>query len=130
MKENPGKININEGGAAEVLKIAFPLILSTSAMTLQMFVDRVFLMWYDRDAMSAAMLGGILSFVFFSFFLGTATYANTFVSQYDGAKRRERIGPAVWQSVYFSVAAGLIMAAIALFSKTLLALFGHEPAIA
>jgi MATE family multidrug resistance protein len=138
MKENPGKINImvrqahhgDEGGAAEVLKIAFPLILSTSAMTLQMFVDRVFLMWYDRDAMSAAMLGGILSFVFFSFFLGTATYANTFVSQYDGAKRKERIGPAVWQSVYFSLTAGLIMAAVALFAKPLIVLVGHEPAIA
>jgi MATE family multidrug resistance protein len=138
MKENNEKININEGGpfdkaqggAAEVLKIAFPLILSTSAMTLQMFVDRVFLMWYDRDAMSAAMLGGILSFVFFSFFLGTATYANTFVSQYDGAKRKERIGPAVWQSIYFSLAASLIMAAIALFAQPLIALVGHEPAIA
>ena len=138
MKENPEKINIivrqahheNEGGWKEVLKIAFPLILSTSAMTLQMFVDRVFLMWYDRDAMSAAMLGGILSFVFFSFFLGTATYASTFVSQYDGAKRKERIGPAVWQSVYFSIAAGLIMAAIAFFDKTLIALVGHEPKIA
>ncbi|MCX5633759.1 MAG: MATE family efflux transporter [Phycisphaerae bacterium] len=130
MKEKSEKIVINEGGSAEVLKIAFPLILSTSAMTLQMFVDRVFLMWYDRDAMSAAMLGGILSFVFFSFFLGTATYANTFVSQYDGAKRKERIGPAVWQSIYFSVAAGLIMAAIALFAKPLIALVGHEPAIA
>jgi len=130
MKENTEKININEGGSKEVLKIAFPLILSTSAMTLQMFVDRVFLMWYDRDAMSAAMLGGILSFVFFSFFLGTATYANTFVSQYDGAKMRNRIGPAVWQSIYFSIAAGLIMAAIALFSKPLIALVGHEPKIA
>jgi MATE family multidrug resistance protein len=130
MKENPEKININEGGCREVLKIAFPLILSTSAMTLQMFVDRVFLMWYDRDAMSGAMLGGILSFVFFSFFLGTATYANTFVSQYDGAKRKERIGPAVWQSIYFSIAAGLIMAAIVLFAKPLIALVGHEPKIA
>jgi MATE family multidrug resistance protein len=130
MKENPEKININEGGPGQVLKIAFPLILSTSAMTLQMFVDRVFLMWYDRDAMSAAMLGGILSFVFFSFFLGTATYANTFVSQYDGANRKERIGPAVWQSVYFSIAAGLIMAAIALFDKPLINLVGHEPKIA
>jgi MATE family multidrug resistance protein len=138
MEENNEKINTivrqahhqDEGGWKEVLKIAFPLILSTSAMTLQMFVDRVFLMWYDRDAMSAAMLGGILSFVFFSFFLGTATYANTFVSQYDGAKRKERIGPAVWQSVYFSIAAGWIMAAIALFAKPLIALVGHEPAIA
>ncbi len=130
MKENPEKININEGGAKEVLKIAFPLILSTSAMTLQMFVDRVFLMWLDRDAMSAALLGGILGFVFFSFFLGTASYANTFVSQYDGAKRKDRIGPAVWQSIYFAVAAGLFMAAFSLFGRPLITLVGHEPEIA
>ncbi|MBU1261035.1 MAG: MATE family efflux transporter, partial [Planctomycetes bacterium] len=120
MKENPEKININEGGYFEVLKIAFPLILSTSAMTVQMFVDRVFVMWLDRDAMSAAMMGGILSFVPFSFFLGTVTYASTFVSQYDGAKMRNRIGPAVWQSIYFSIAAGLIMASIALFARPII----------
>ena len=126
IKEN----NINEGGCKEVLKIAFPLILSTSAMTLQMFVDRVFLMWYDRDAMSAAMLGGILNFTFFSLFLGTATYANTFVSQYDGANRKDRIGPAVWQSIYFSIAAGVVMAAITLFDKKIIALVGHQQTIA
>ncbi|MBU2596664.1 MAG: MATE family efflux transporter [Planctomycetes bacterium] len=130
MKENPEKININEGGYFEVLKIAFPLILSTSAMTVQMFVDRVFLMWLDRDAMSAAMMGGILSFVPFSFFLGTVTYASTFVSQYDGAKMRNRIGPAVWQSIYFSIAAGLIMASIALFARPIITLVGHDPALA
>ena len=130
MKNNPEKITINEGGPKEVLKIAFPLILSTSAMTLQMFVDRVFLMWYDRDAMSAAFQGGILSFVFFSFFLGTATYANTFVSQYDGANMKKRIGPAIWQSVYFSVFAGLIMAAIAFFDRQIISFVGHPQKIA
>jgi multidrug resistance protein, MATE family len=130
MKENPEKININEGGPGQVLKIAFPLILSTSAYTLQMFIDRVFLMWYDRDAMSAAFQGGILNFVFFSLFLGTATYANTFVSQYDGANMKNRIGPAVWQSVYFSVFAGLLMAAVAFFDKRIITFVGHEPKIA
>ncbi|MGA2915766.1 MAG: MATE family efflux transporter [Sedimentisphaerales bacterium] len=130
MKNNSEKITVNEGGPREVLKIAFPLILSTSAYTLQLFVDRVFLMWYDRDAMSAAFQGGMLNFVFFSFFLGTATYANTFVSQYDGANMKKRIGPAVWQSVYFSIFAGLIMASIAFFSRQIIALVGHPPKIA
>jgi len=130
MKNNSQKNDINAGGCFDVLKVAFPLILSTSAFTLQMFVDRVFLMWFDRDAMSAAMLGGILNFVAFSFFLGTATYANTFVSQYDGAGMKNRIGPAVWQSIYFSIAAGIIMAAIALFAEPIIGLVGHSPAIA
>ncbi len=66
MKNNLKNSDISAGGAKEVLKIAFPLILSTSAFTIQMFVDRVFLMWFDRDAMSAAMLSGILNFTFFS----------------------------------------------------------------
>ncbi len=128
MKENLKKIN--EGGPREVLKIAFPLILSTSMMTLQMFMDRVFLMWYDPDAMSAAFQGGILSFSIFSFFLGTATYASTFVAQYDGARMKKRIGPAVWQSVYFSIAAGLIMAMIVFFDRRIIAFVGHPPKIA
>lgn len=130
MNEKSEKILINHGGPKQVFKIAFPLILSSSAFTLQMFVDRVFLMWYDRDAMSAAMLGGILNFVLFSFFLGTASYANTFVSQYDGAQLKKRIGPAVWQSIYFSIAAGLLIAAITFFDKEIIALVGHPPKIA
>jgi MATE family multidrug resistance protein len=121
--------NINEGGCREVFRMAVPLILSTSAMTVQMFVDRMFLMWFDRDAMSGAMMGGVLSFVPFSLFLGTATYASTFVSQYDGAKMQHRIGPAVWQSAYFAFAAGLLMAGFALFDRPLIALIGHKPPI-
>lgn len=130
MKENSEKININEGSPREVFKIAFPLILSTSSMTLQMFVDRVFLMWYDRDAMSGAAMGGILNFVFFSLFMGTATYANTFVSQYDGAGMKNRIGPSVWQSVYFSIIAGVLMAILGFFSAPIISLIGHQPKIA
>jgi len=129
MKNNSEKLNINAGGFGEVLKIAFPLILSTSAFTLQLFIDRVFLMWYDRDAMSAAMLGGMLNFVAFSFFMGTANYVNTFVSQYDGAGRKERIGPAVWQSIYFCIAAGFIMIGVSLFAEPLMNLVGHDESV-
>ena len=94
------------GGGADVLRIALPLILSTSAFTIQMFIDRMFLMWHSSAAMSAAAYGGIVSFTFFSFFLGTVTYVNTFVAQYDGAGQKRRIGASVWQGVYFSVFAG------------------------
>ena len=123
------KIWKGDGGCGQVLKIALPLILSTSAMTIQLFVDRVFLMWYDREAMSAAMQAGILNFVAFSFFLGTAAYVNTFVSQYDGAGRSDRIGPAVWQSIYFSVAAGVLMTGLFFIAEPLMNLVGHAPSL-
>src|SRR5262249_47268882 len=36
-----------------------------------------------------------------------SNYATTFVAQYTGAKRHHRVGPAVWQSLFFSVGGGL-----------------------
>ena len=95
------------GGYREVLKLAFPLILSTGSMTIQHFVDRIFLTWYSPEAIAAAMPAAMISFTFMSLFIGTATYVNTFVAQYFGAKRNDRIGPAVWQGIYFSLIGAL-----------------------
>ena len=39
-------------------------------------------------------------------FTGTGEYLTTFVAQYFGAGRRERIGAAIWQGIYFSVGGG------------------------
>ncbi len=117
------------GGCGDVHKIALPLILSTSAFTLQLFFDRVMLMWYDRDAMSGALMGGLTNFVVFSFFLGTISYANTFVSQYDGAKRSRQIGPAVWQSLYFCIIAGIAMLGFSFFAEPITRLMGQAESI-
>lgn len=117
------------GGCGEVLRLAIPLVLSTGAMTIQMFVDRIFLMWYGSDVMSAAAFGGIVSFTIFCFFLGTATYVNTFVAQYDGAGQPRRLGPAVWQGIYFSIAAGLLVTAAVFFAEPIIGIAGHEPAV-
>lgn len=117
------------GGSAEVLRIAFPLILSTSAHTIQMFTDRMFLYWYSSDQMSAAMPAGITCFTFISFFMGTVTYVNAFVAQYLGAGRPRRIGPAVWQGIYFSIFAGLLLFLLIPTAQRLFDAFGHDPAV-
>jgi len=117
------------GGCAQVLRIALPLILSTSAHSLQMFIDRTFLMWYSRDAMSGAMFAGIASFAISSLFFGIATYVNTFVAQYSGAKRYDRVGPALWQGIYFSILAGALLMLLAAVSRQLFARSGHDPAV-
>lgn len=115
------------GGCAEVLKMAIPLIISTSAFTIQMFIDRVFLMWHDSASMPAAMFGGLVSFVPFSFFMGTATYANTFVAQYYGAGQNKRVGAAIWQGIYFALGAGLVMAGLMVFARPVISWAGHDP---
>ncbi len=116
-------------GGNEVLKIAFPLILSTGSHTVQMFVDRMFLSWYDTNAMSGSMFAGMMSFTIFSLFLGTTSYANTFVAQYDGSQQYRRIGAAVWQGIYFALLAGAVMYAISFASGFFVELAGHSPQV-
>jgi len=117
------------GGGAEVLRIALPLILSTSAHTIQMFVDRMFLMWHSNDAMSAALPAGIMAFTFASFFLGTVSYVNTFVAQYTGAGRDHRVGPAVWQGIFLALGAAVVMLFIIPAGGPIFTWIGHEPAV-
>ena len=117
------------GGAGEVLGLAYPLILSQMSFTLQVFVDRLFLTWYSREAVAGAVMALIATWSVIGVFLGTGEYLTTFVAQYFGAGRRERIGPVVWQGVYFSMAAGLLVAALSPLAGPVFARTGHEPAV-
>src|SRR5512133_1558672 len=94
-------------GYREVLLLAYPLVLSSGSWTLQHFINRVFLVWYGRNEMAAALPSGMFSWTIVSFFIGAASYVNTFVAQYYGAGRHDRIGPAVWQSIYFALIASV-----------------------
>ena len=77
--------------------MAVPLIVSMSALTVMQFVDRMFLLWHSKDEMAAAMPAGMVQFMLVCFPMGVASYVSTFVAQYRGAGRPERIGAAVWQ---------------------------------
>jgi MATE family multidrug resistance protein len=55
----------------------------------------------------------------------TSNYATTFVAQYVGAGRPHRVGPAIGQSLYFSVAGGLVFMYLATLAAPLMALGGH-----
>ncbi len=118
-----------EGGYREFLVIAFPLILSTGAWSVQHFVDRMFLAWYSPETIAAAMPAGILNFSIMSIFIGAATYVSTFVAQYYGAGRPHRIGPAMWQGVYVSVLGGLVLICLIPLAGPIFELVGHEPVV-
>ena len=75
------------------------------------------------------MPSGILAFTILSFFIGTASYTNTFVAQYNGAGRPKRVGASLWQAIYFSLAAGLLLPLLAPFSAQIFKAVGHEPAL-
>ncbi len=117
------------GGGREVLVIAYPLILGHMSFTFQTFVDRLFLTWYSPEAVAGAVTSLFTVWVLISLFLGTGEYLTTFVAQYLGAGRKERIGPAIWQGIYFSAAAGLLVAWLVPFVRPVFAAAGHAPEV-
>jgi MATE family multidrug resistance protein len=118
-----------EGGGAELMRLAWPLILSASVWTTQVFIDRVMLSRFDTDAVNAAMPAVCLFWTPFILLQFTANYATTFVAQYLGAGQPRRIGASVWQSLYFSLIAGLGFLALIPLAPQVLALGDHPPHI-
>ncbi len=118
-----------EGGYRQVLTLAVPLILSTGSIAILHFVDRVFLTWYSQDAVAASMPAGILNFAVLSLFIGTASYVGTFVAQYYGAEKYDKIGSAVWQGVYIAFIGALVLLALIPLAPSIFHFVGHAEAV-
>jgi MATE family multidrug resistance protein len=113
----------------DVTRVCLPLVLSTAAITVMEFCDRVFLANYDLDAISAATPAGVLAFLCIIFFSGVVGYASVFVAQFTGAGAPHRIGAVIRQALYLSAAAGLFLAALAFLLVPAFRLAGHPPEI-
>ncbi len=117
-------------GGRDVLRLAMPLVISTGSWTLMNFTDRMFLLWHSTKEMAAAMPAGMLYFTVVCFPLGVVSYTNTFVAQYYGAGRKDRIGRTVWQGLRISLwSIPLILATIPL-APCLFSAAGHERELA
>lgn len=114
------------GGSRELLKLAAPLILSQSFMTVQVFVDTVLLSWHDPQEMAASFPAVMWYWLFFGVLQVTAGYTSTFVAQYTGANRPNRVGPAVWQGIHFAIVAGVLFLVVVPLAPWLISLGGHS----
>jgi multidrug resistance protein, MATE family len=127
------KESATDGGWGEMLRLAWPFILSNSFWTLQLLFDRVMLSRYGARhgtyEVGAAMASGILFWVPLSLAQGIAGYVTTFVAQYMGAGQRHRIGPAIWQALYFSVLAGIAFLVLVPLAAPIVALGKHSESL-
>jgi MATE family multidrug resistance protein len=67
--------------------------------------------------------------LFFGFLQVTAGYTSTFVAQYTGAARPHRVGPAVWQGIYFAIITGLMFLFLVPAAPLLIELGGHSASL-
>ena len=111
----------------EVLRVCLPLVLGLSATTVMEFTDRVFLANYSIEAISASLPAGITAYLFLAFFGGVGSYAGVFIAQYSGKGDFKMIGSVLWQAIYFTLFAGILMYLVAVFATdAIFMLAGHE----
>ncbi len=119
----------SQGHYRTVLKVSLPLVISLSSTMIMEFTDRVFLANYSLDAIAAAMPAGLAALLFITFFVGIASYLNVFIAQYIGAGLYDRVGPAMWQGIYFSILAAFMLASLCFVAEPLFHISGHPPQV-
>ncbi len=112
-----------------ILGMAWPLIIANSFWNLQITIDRIYLGTYSTESLAATIAVMGVFWTPMALLQQTAAYLTTFVAQFYGAKRMDRIGPAVWQSIYVSVIGGSALLLMIPVSKPLFAFIGHSEAV-
>ena len=125
----PGKRPPQPGGSRELLALALPLVVSQGFMTVQIFLDTILLSWHDPLEMTASFPAVMWYWLPFGLLQVTAGYVSTFVAQYTGARRPQRVGPAVWQGIHFSLLAGLSFVLLVPAAPFVIGVGGHSPTL-
>ncbi len=113
----------------ELMVVAIPLILSAGSMMLMQFIDRIYLTWYSSSALAASLPASMLNWSTSAIAFGAVAYVNSFVSQYDGANRPDRISRAIWQSVYLGILIIIATVPFVAVAWSMVPLFGHAPEV-
>lgn len=92
----------------ELITLSFPLILSCLSASLLGLCDRLFLSHYSLEAWNAASTSGYIAYLYQMVCIVIAMIAQTFIGQYLGAKKAEKVGPVVWQMIWFAFLSMLI----------------------
>ncbi|MBR5627505.1 MAG: MATE family efflux transporter, partial [Thermoguttaceae bacterium] len=103
------------------------MIISSGSIALMQFADRVFLTWFDANAMGAAFSSSHILWLFAAFPFSIAGYANAFVSQYNGAGQYRQAGKIIWQGVFLGLGLMPVFLLLSPFNIHLFRLFRHTP---
>jgi MATE family multidrug resistance protein len=92
-----------KGDFTTLVRISFPLTLFLFCEALTVFCERIFLSHYSAEAVSSSLNGTYLAFIFNNPCVAIASMAQVFVGLYQGSGEFKRIGPCVWQLIWFSL---------------------------
>lgn len=113
-----------------LLKLAGPMILSTSAITIMQIIDTLVLSLHSSEAIAAIGPSGFAVILFQGFLFGTSGYAGTFVAHHFGRGDSNGVRSSVWLGIHTSLLSGILAIAAAWPLAQLFFLVGHEAQIA
>ncbi len=113
-----------------LLKLALPLILSSSTITLMQIIDAYVLSLHSSTAVAALGPSSLAVILFQGFLFGTAGYAGTYVAHSHGRGDEAGIRTSAWLGIHTSVLSGLIALALAWPVGHLFLMVGHAPQVA
>lgn len=122
------------GSLKELILVATPLVISAGSHSMMGIADTVMLAGYtpsggagsSLDIIAAITPAGMLFWTIVCLPLGMIGYANTFISQFDGANQPKDLTRSLWQAVWVAMVSGFLMIACVLFSERLFTVAGHS----
>ena len=102
----------DETSVKYMLKLAWPMVVTTISFTIMQFVDRFMVSRLGTDALAAILPAGMVSFLPGSFAIGMIVSVATFVSQSFGKGAIRDCSSYCWQAIYLGLAYFLVVVAV------------------
>lgn len=114
-----------------LLKLAWPVMLSSLFQTLYNFADRLWLGRWGTVGIAAVQISFPLIFLMISMASGITVAGMALIAQYTGADRKEDANLAAGQVLMFSAVLSVMLSIIGYFTAgPIMSLMGAEPALA
>ncbi|MGC5327092.1 MATE family efflux transporter [Brevibacillus sp. SYSU BS000544] len=110
----------------KIISVTYPIILSMFSINIMIFVDRAFIAQYDITQFAAVMPASNVATSLASIFLGVVGFSSTLISHFYGAGDRNNCSKSLWQGVYISLLASLILLLTAPVFSSVFSLMGHS----
>ena len=101
-----------------LLRISFPMMLSWLSCVLMVFVDRMFLANFSKEALAAAVAAGMSAWTFTFAAQTLAELSEIYVAQYNGAGKFEKLGACTWQMLYVAAFSILLFTPLAFLGES------------
>ena len=116
-------------GYRYILRVGLPLVAGMASSTVMQFTDRLFLSRHSVDAIAAALPASIASMTIVMTLMGVCGYTSVLIAQYIGSNSPNRVGSALWQGLWFSLAATLLLVLTWWPAEWIFSLAGHAESV-